>query len=70
MKPIDLSSILKDLQGKWVALSEDETHPSVFGVGNSAKEAKRNAEVKGNRDFYLLYVRPLDLLFSGLTSTR
>ena len=65
MKPIDLSHILEKFQGKWVALSEDNRNPEVFGSGTSAKEAIREAESKGNMDYSLMYVRPFDLLFSG-----
>lgn len=68
MKPLDLSSILKDLQGKWVALSNDERRPSVYGVGNTAKEAAKAAEAKGNKKFHLLFVRESDFLYSGILS--
>ncbi len=65
MKPIDLSHILEKFQGKWVALSEDKRNPEVFGSGATAKAAIREAESKGSTDYCLMYVRPLDLLFSG-----
>lgn len=65
MKPIDLSKILSDFQGKWVALSNDESSPAVFGSSVTAKDAVKDAESNGSTDFYLLYVRPFDLLFSG-----
>ncbi len=66
MKPINLSGVLKDFQGKWVAISNDEKHPSVYGSGVTAKEAVNQAESKGDTDFYLMFVRNSDLLYSGV----
>ena len=65
MKPIDLSSILEKFRGRWVALSENEQNPEVFGSGTTAKEAIREADSKGEKGYCLMYVRPLDMLFSG-----
>ena len=65
MTPIDLSQVLKDLQGKWVALSNDDKKPSVYGVGTTAKDAARDAESKGNSSFYLLFVRSNNLFYTG-----
>ncbi len=63
MAPIDLSSILKDYEGKWVALSDD--NKVVFGSGNTAREAASEARAKGRADFTLLFVQPFDLLYCG-----
>ncbi len=63
MAPIDLSNLLKNYEGKWVALSEDNT--SVFGSGKSAKSAAQDAESKGHPDFTLLLVQPFDVLYCG-----
>lgn len=64
MAPLDLTSILKDYEGKWVALSDDSR--SVFGVGKSAKEALDNAKLKGCSDATLMFVQPSDLLYCGV----
>ena len=63
MAPVDLSSILKNYEGKWVALSDDNR--SVFGSGNTAKDAANEAKTKGRTDFTLLFVQPFDLLYCG-----
>lgn len=63
MVPLDLSSILKDYESKWVALSEDNT--TVYGSGVSAKEAADDANSKGYPEFTLLFVDPSDLLYCG-----
>jgi len=63
MAPIDLTKILKDYEGKWVALSED--NKSVCGSGKSAKLASQDAESKGHSDFTLLFVQSFDLLYCG-----
>ena len=63
MSPIDLTSIYKQYEGKWVALSDD--YKSVFGAGNTAKEAAGMAESAGHKDFTLLYVEPSDVLYCG-----
>lgn len=63
MAPLDLSSILKGYEGKWVALSDDNT--TVYGSGTSAKEAADDANSKGRPDFTLLFVDPSDLLYCG-----
>ncbi len=63
MAPIDLSSILKDHENKWVALSDDNT--AVYGCGNTAKDAANDAKAKGYSDFTLLFVQPFDLLYCG-----
>lgn len=63
MNPIDLTPIIKDYQNKWVALSDDESE--VYGAGNTAKDAVRDAESKGHLDYILFFVRPFDLLYCG-----
>jgi hypothetical protein len=63
MKPIDLSPLLKDYEGKWVAISDD--HKSVFASANSAKEAADLARKKGHSEYTLLFVQPFDLLYCG-----
>ena len=63
MSPIDLTSAVKDFQNQWVALSEDGT--TVYGAGDTAQDAIRDAESKGYLDYVLFFVRPLDLLYSG-----
>ena len=63
MAPIDLSRLLRDYEGKWVALSEDNKF--VYGSGKSAKFAAQDAESKGHSDFALLFVQPFDLMYCG-----
>ena len=63
MTPLDLTVILKDYEGKWVALSDDNS--SVYGAGDTAKEAAREAESKAHPEFTLLYVEPSDFLYCG-----
>lgn len=63
MAPVDLAPILKDYQGKWVALSEDNTE--IFGAGETAQAAAQDAESKSHADYTLFYVRPLDLFYCG-----
>ena len=63
MTAIDLSSLLKDYESKWVALSDD--HKSVFASADSAKEAADLAKKQGHPDFTLLFVQPFDLLYCG-----
>jgi len=63
MAPIDLTSIYKQYEGKWVALADD--HKTVFGYGNTAKEAAETAQASGQKDYTLLYVEPTDLLYCG-----
>ena len=63
MSSIDLTPIIKDYQNKWVALSDDET--AIYGAGDTAKEAVRDAESKGHLDYILFFVRPFDLLYCG-----
>lgn len=64
MSPIDLTYILKDYEGKWVALSDDNR--SVFGAGKSAKDALEDAKSKGHFDTTLMFVQPLGLLYCGV----
>ena len=59
-----MSQILKDYEGKWVALSDD--NGTVYGVGNTAKQAAEDAQLKGHPDFTLLFVQPFDLLYCGI----
>ena len=63
MNPLDLSTILKGLQGKWVALSDDVK--KIYGSGDSAKSAADDAKSKGYKEFTLLFVDPSDLLYCG-----
>ena len=63
MSPIDLSSLVKAYESKWVALSED--YASVLGVGKTAQEADRDARSKGQSEFVLFYVQPSDMLYCG-----
>ena len=63
MSPVDLTPILKDYEGKWVALSSDNT--TVCGVGDNAQTAVEDAESKGHKDYTLLFVRPFNFLYSG-----
>ena len=65
MAPLNLGEILKDYESKWVALSDDNTR--VLGAGKSAKEALKDAELKGFSDVTLMYVQPSDLLYCGTT---
>ncbi len=44
-KPIDLSKILKAYEGKWVALTPDET--KVLGASTDLDEALKQARDKG-----------------------
>lgn len=59
MAPLDLSSILKNCEGKWVALSDDNT--IVYGIGKTAMEAAQDARSKGFSEFTLLFVEPSDI---------
>ena len=63
MTPIDLTPIYKQYQGKWVALSDD--YKSVFGSGNTAKEAAEESQANGHQDYILHYVEPTDVLYCG-----
>lgn len=63
MAPLDLSPILKSYEGKWVALSDDNR--TVFGAGDTAKEASQDASAKGHPEATLLYVQPSNLLYCG-----
>ena len=47
LHPIDLSELLRPYQGKWVALSQDETQ--VLGSGATIDEALDEARRKGER---------------------
>ena len=63
MTSIDLTSIYKNYEGKWVALASD--NKTVFGFGNTAKEAAESAQANGHKDYTLLYVEPSGLLYCG-----
>lgn len=63
MAPLDLTLILKNYERKWVALSDDNL--SVYGSGDTVKEAAQEAESKGHPEFTLLYVEPSDFLYCG-----
>ena len=65
MAPLDLSSIVKNYESKWVALSEDNA--TVYGSGKTAQEAAREARSKGHSEFTLLFVQPSDLLYCGIS---
>jgi len=65
MSPLDLSPVLKDYEGKWIALSED--NKAVYGSGDTAKEAVDKAKKSGHLDYYIFYVRPFNILFSGIS---
>ena len=45
VKPIDLTKILKPYEGKWVALTPDET--KVLGASTDLDEALKQAREKG-----------------------
>lgn len=47
LQPIDLSELLRPFQGKWVALSQDETQ--VLGSGTTIDEALEEARCQGER---------------------
>ena len=64
MSYVDLAPILKDYEGKWVALSEDDS--KVYGAGDTAKAAVDSAESRGYTDYTLLYVQPFDTHYCGL----
>jgi len=63
MAPIDLTPILRQYSGKWVALSDD--HKSVYASGDTAKVAADGAISTGHSDFTLLFVEPSNLLYCG-----
>ena len=63
MAPLDLSSIFKKYEKKWVALSDDNTR--VLGAGNTAKQALQDAKTKGYSDVTLIFVQPSNLLYCG-----
>ena len=63
MAPIDLTSLHRDYEGKWVALTDD--YASVLGVGKTAKEADASARSKGKSEFVLFYVQSADMLYCG-----
>lgn len=63
MVPINVTSIYKRYEGKWVALADD--HKTVLGYGNTAKEAAETALASGHKDYTLLYLEPIDLLYCG-----
>ena len=68
MAPIDVAPILKDYQGQWVSLSEDNTE--ILGAGETAQAAAQDAESKGHADYTLFYVRPFDLFYQHPAATR
>ncbi len=53
---IDMSKILKGLEGKWVALSLKQGQFTISGSGNSAEEAVNRASQKGEDDPILIRV--------------
>ena len=66
MAPLDMTSILKDCEGKWVALSDDSQ--SVYGIGKSAKEALEDSKSKGYSDVTLMFVQPSDMFYCGIAA--
>ena len=58
-----MSPIQKNYEGKGVALSDDNR--TVFGSGDTAKEAAQDAHEKGHSEATLLYVQPSNLLYCG-----
>lgn len=63
MAPLDLTSIYKRYEGKWVALSDDNR--TVYGAGNTVGEAARQAKDSGHPEFTLFFVEPSDTLYCG-----
>ena len=63
MAPLNLTSIYKQYEGKWVALSDD--NQSVYGAGCSVEEAVKQAKDAGYQEFTLLFVEPSDTLYCG-----
>ena len=61
MAPLDLSQILKNYEGKWVALSDDNT--KVYGSGKTAQEVAQEAKSQGHPEFTLLFVQPSNFLY-------
>ena len=68
MSAVDLSPLLKNYEGQWVALSEDDSR--VCGAGVTAPDAVRAAEANGCRDYTLLFVKPFDMLYCGVLLPR
>jgi len=65
MAPLDLSSVFKQYEGEWVALSEDSK--TVHGHGQTVQQASEMAKQTGHQEFTLLYVEPSDTLYCGRT---
>lgn len=63
MSPLDLTSIYKQYEGKWVALSDD--HKTVYGAGDTVAEAVKQATQSGHSNPTLLFVEPSDTLYCG-----
>lgn len=53
-----LEDDLRNYEGKWVAISEDEDR--VVGSGDTPIQAKAEADAKGYGDAALFKVRPFD----------
>jgi len=63
MAPLDLTPIIKQYVGKWVALSDD--YKAVYASADTANMAADNANQKGYSEFTLLFVEPSNLLYCG-----
>ena len=63
MSPLDLNSVVKGYEGKWVALADN--YAFVYGAGNNAKAAATQAKSKGHAEFTLLFVEKADTLYCG-----
>lgn len=53
---LGLEDTLRDYEGKWVAISEDEDR--VVGSGDTPVQAKAEAEARGYSEAALFKVRP------------
>ena len=63
MSPLNLSSITKGHEGKWVALADD--YSCVYADGITAKNAADSAKQNGHLEFTLLFVEKPDVLYCG-----
>lgn len=63
MSPLDLNSVVKGYEGKWVALADN--YSSVYGAGNTAKAAASQAKSKGHLEFTLFFVEKPNTLYCG-----
>lgn len=56
-----LEDTLRDYEGKWVAISEDEDR--VVGSGDTPVQAKAEADARGYSEAALFKVRPFDRFY-------